>query len=63
MPADYFVSVTVMASDSALADAMSTALFISDIESGKKLCEKLGIEAFWIYSDGKTEMTDGFPIK
>ena len=63
MPADYFVSVTVMSSDSALADAMSTALFISDIESGKKLCEKLGIEAFWIYSDGKTEMTDGFPIK
>ncbi len=63
MPADYFVSVTVMAPGSALADVMSTALFISDIESGKELCEKLGIEAFWIYSDGKTEMTDAFPIK
>lgn len=63
MPAEYFVSVTVMAQGSALADAMSTALFISDVESGKELCEKLGIEAFWIYSDGKTEMTDGFPIK
>lgn len=63
MPAEYFVSVTVMASGSALADAMSTALFVLDIESGKELCEKLDIEAFWIYSDGKTEMTDGFPIK
>ena len=63
MPADYFVSVTVLAKDGALADAMSTALFITDFESGKALCEKLGIEAFWIYSDGSTEMTDGFPIK
>ena len=63
MPADYFVSVSVVAKGSALADAISTALFISDIESGKELCERLGIEAFWIYSDGKTEMTDGFPIK
>ena len=63
MPADKFVSVTVMAQDSGLADAMSTALFISDIESGKALCEELGVEEFWIYSDGKTEMTDGFPIK
>ncbi|MBP3333356.1 MAG: FAD:protein FMN transferase [Clostridia bacterium] len=63
MPANYFVSVTVMADSSALADAMSTALFISDLESGKKMCEELGIEAFWIYADGKTEMTDGFPAK
>ncbi len=63
MPADHFVSVTVMSDDSGLADAMSTALFISDIESGKKLCEELGLEAFWIYSDGTTEMTDGFPVK
>lgn len=63
MPADYFVSVSVVAKGSALADAISTALFISDIESGKELCERLGIEAFWVYSDGKTEMTDGFPIK
>ena len=55
MPPDHFASVSVIApsSSSGIADALSTALFCMDLESGKKLIESLdGIEAIWISDDG-----------
>ncbi len=60
-PAEYFVSVSVFTRDSGLADALSTALFVMNEEEGRALCASLGAEAFWIYADGKTSATTGFP--
>ncbi len=61
MPSKYFVSVSVVVKDSGLADALSTALFLMSEDEGRALCETLGAEALWIYKDGKTSATAGFP--
>ena len=59
-PSSYHQSVTVLCADSALADALSTALFLMPIADGRALLETFdGVEAMWI-SNGKTEMTEGF---
>lgn len=48
-PINNFTSVTVITSDSGLADALSTALFNLSIEEGKKLIDSLeDVEAMWI---------------
>ena len=61
MPADYFTSVSVLCKDSGLADALSTALFSMDEQSGRKLAESIGgVEVLWVYKDGHESMTDGF---
>jgi thiamine biosynthesis lipoprotein len=45
-----------------MGDALSTALFCMDIESGIALMESIeGAEAMWVLSDGKTVRTSGFP--
>lgn len=51
--------VTVICEDSALADAMSTALFLMPMEDGKKLCADMGIDAVWVLDDDSVHMTDG----
>ncbi|MBR3148942.1 MAG: FAD:protein FMN transferase [Eubacterium sp.] len=49
MPADEFASVSVICDDSALADALSTALFIMPLDEGRKLINSLGnAEAVWV---------------
>lgn len=58
MPADYFRSVTIVTQDSGLADFMSTTLFLTPYEEGRKLAESLGIEAIWIMKDGTLRTTD-----
>ena len=63
MPADYFASVSIFASDSGLADALSTALFCMSYEDGLALVQSLGgIDVLWIYRDGTMKMTDGIKI-
>ena len=48
-PADEFTSVTVIYTNPAVADALSTALFILPIEDGKKLLQKYdGAKAVWV---------------
>jgi len=48
-PINNFTSVTVITSDSGLADGLSTALFNLSIEEGKKLIDSLeDVEAMWI---------------
>ncbi len=60
-PARYFVSVSVIAPDNSLGDALSTALFCMSYEDGLELVSQLeGVEVFWIYADGTQRMTDGF---
>lgn len=60
MPAEHWSSVTVVCDDSALADALSTALFLLPPEEGKALAEQCGVHAFWVDSVGEEFMTDGF---
>ena len=61
MPGENFMSVSVIADDSGLGDAFSTALFLMDIDEGKKLVENTdGIEAIWVLPDGEIVYSSGF---
>ncbi len=60
-PAAYFASLTVITRDSALADALSTALFCMPWEEGMELAERIGgVEVLWIFPDGEQRSTPGF---
>lgn len=60
-PSDFFVSVSVLAEDSGMADALSTALFSMSYEDGAALVEGLsGVEAMWYTKDGKKLYSSGF---
>ncbi len=59
-PAQYFSSITVITPDSALADALSTALFCMSYEDGLALVQTMpGVEVLWILPDGRLQMTQG----
>lgn len=59
-PAAYYASLTVVAKDSGLADALSTALFCMPYEDGLKLAGELeGVEVLWIFADGELRHTPG----
>ena len=60
MPGTYWRSVSIVCSDSGLADALSTALFLMDKETGEQLAKSCGAEVFWVAFDGTEYMTDGF---
>lgn len=63
MSADKYASVTVVSSNGALADALSTALFIMDTDEGRALIDSIAdAEALWIAKDGGITRTDGFNI-
>lgn len=63
MSADKHASVTVISSVGALADALSTALFIMDTDEGRALIDSIDdAEALWIAKDGGITRTDGFNI-
>ena len=62
-PADIFSSISIQAPAdySALADALSTALFCMTYEDGLSLIERLeGVEALWIFKDGSYKATPSF---
>ena len=60
IPADYFSSVSIITADSALADALSTALFCMLYEDGIALIESIGgVDVIWIYKDGTVRYTEG----
>ena len=59
-PADYMKSVTIISKDSALADLLSTKLFLMNIEDGKKYIDKLdNTEAIWYTNDNKIIYSKG----
>lgn len=60
MPSDYWRSVSVICDDSALADALSTALFLLPLEQGEALAEACGVAVLWVNADGEEFMTDRF---
>ena len=60
MPSKYFSSVSVLTKDSGLADALSTALFCMSYEEGLAIIENIGgVDAIWVFPDGKVVMTNG----
>lgn len=61
MPAEGFLSVSVVCNDSGLADALSTALFCLSQEDGAKLIESVpDAEALWITHDGNKTYSSGW---
>ena len=58
MPAEYYRAVSVVADDSGVADFMSTTIFLTPYEEGRKLAESIGIDAIWIMKDGTIYATD-----
>lgn len=59
-PADDWRSVSIVAEDSGLADALSTALFLMSYEEGKELLEAFGAEAVWVDQEGNRLYSEGF---
>ena len=60
-PSVYFKSVSVITENSALADALSTALFSMPLEDGRALLDGIaGIEAVWVLADGAKAYSSGF---
>lgn len=59
-PSRYWSSVTIVCSDSGLADALSTALFLLPQAEGQKLLEKTGAKAMWVDADGNVYYSPGF---
>ena len=59
-PATYWRSVTIVSSDSGLADALSTALFLLPLEEGQSLLDNCSAEAMWVDADGNQYYSPGF---
>lgn len=61
MPWNEYQAVTILCKDSALADALSTAVFNMPLEQGQALIESLeDTEAIWVMPDGKEITSSGF---
>ncbi len=61
MPAEGYLSVSVICPHAGLGDALSTALFCMSVEQGKALVDSLeGVEALWLTSDGVQTVSDGW---
>lgn len=62
-PAAYFSSVSIFTPDSALADALSTALFCMSHEDGLQLIKSLkNVDAIWVTADGTLFKTEGIEL-
>ena len=60
-PENRYVSVTVRARDSGLADALSTALFNMEYEDGFNYINQLDdAEACWVFANGSIKYSQGF---
>lgn len=59
-PAGGWLSISVLAEDSALADALSTALFTMTLDEGQALLSSLdGVEAVWVNESGEIFRSQG----
>ena len=61
-PGGNFSSVTVYHESSAVADLLSTTLFLTPFSKGSAIAQDYGAEVLWVYPDGRVETTPGFPI-
>lgn len=61
MPADEYVSVSILCQDSGMADALSTCIYNMPLDKGMAWIEGLdGVEAMWIEADGTEHFSSGF---
>ena len=61
MPSTRYSSVSVLSDDSALADALSTALFNMSLEEGMDLvASQKNVEAMWVEQNGTQHFSEGF---
>ena len=59
-PPRYWREVSILCDDSGVGDALSTALFCLDQESGQKLLDEFGAVAVWVANDGNLIYSPGF---
>ena len=59
-PAQHWRSVTIRCANSAVADLLSTALFLLPLEEGKALLKQYSAEAMWVDHSGNIFQSDGF---
>ena len=60
-PEHDYLSVSIVTKDSGVGDALSTAVFNMDLETGKKFIEDYkGVEAMWILPDMSLVYSSGF---
>lgn len=59
-PSTLWRSVTIVCSDSGLADALSTALFVLSQEEGQALLDRCQAEAMWVDREGNCFYSPGF---
>ncbi len=62
-PGTNWRSVTILCEDSALADALSTALFLMDEAEGRALLEQCGAEGMWMDPEGRLICSEGFQAR
>lgn len=61
LPAERYLSVSVVCDNSAQADALSTALFCMSLDEGLELVNSLDkVEALWVMADGTQRQSVGF---
>lgn len=61
MPSLRYVSVSIVCESSAVADALSTALFCMSVEDGKAVLDSFGeAEAMWVTAEGDIQYSQGF---
>ncbi len=64
MPANHYLSVTVIAASSDKADFLSTALFLLPYEKSRDLADSMAdLEALWVMPDGEIRTTAGMDEK
>ena len=59
-PSTLWRSVTIICTDSGLADALSTALFVLSREDGQKLLDEYDAHAMWVDQEGNIFYSPGF---
>lgn len=58
LPGEHFAQVTVITDDSAVADFMSTTLFLLPYEEGARVAEELDLAVIWVEKDGTQTLND-----
>jgi len=60
MPADHFRAITVVTTDSGVADVLSTALYMMPYNESAALATAIpGVEVLWVMPDREVRVTDG----
>lgn len=59
-PANYVKSVTVIGKDSGQCDALSTILFLMDVDNGKEFIKNYDVDVIWFTQNNEIIMSDGF---